>query len=792
MLQLPPALAPLAAYKQFLCYVLVPSKAKPGKMDKFPVSPVTGQVVNAHDPAHWVDAQTACNAAAVWGASYGVAFSLQASDPFFFIDIDGHYDGVQWSPLTHQIIAMFPGAAVELSQSGRGLHIIGTGLAPDHSCKDDARHLELYTQRRFIALTGQHTSGSAATDHTGALIQFAAALFPPTAGKHSGVFTLSTAPHPEWRGPTDDDDLLRRALKSNSAASVFGNKASFHDLWTANSDVLTVAYPDDDRMYNASAADAALVAHLAFWTGQHGERIERIMRREDCGLRRDKWDRAGDDYLVRTICEVISRGGDVLKDNPPEPSSLPMADAQSPQQRAVTGSTFMSGAAQLDLFKGCVYIRDRHRILVPGGHMLKPDQFNVEFGGYTYSMDDINQSFTKKAWDAFTQSTLLRAPMADTICFKPDAPPAALFDDAGRIRVNTWWPANVKRQAGDITPFLKHLRLVLPNERDQALLLSYMAACVQYKGKKFGWWPVLQGVEGNGKTLFSLCVAEAIGQHYTHWPHATDLASPFNGWLANKVFVGVEELYSQEHQAEIIEKLKTIITGAMGIQVQAKGVDQVSMTICCNGICTTNYLTAVRKTPDNARRFGMFFTAQQRKEDIEAHGMGGDYFPNLYRWLIEEGGFAIVSELLHTYPIPDEYNPATKMHRAPHTSTTDHAIVESRGGVEQQIIEAAAAGVPGFCKGWVSSGALERLLESLNLASKIPHTKRHQLMYDLGYTLHPGLTDGRVNNPIQPENRKVQLYVMRGSPEARIVGGAEIVKAYLAAQAPAGIPTNGS
>jgi hypothetical protein len=38
--------------------------------------------------------------------------------------------------------------------------------------------------------------------------------------------------------------------------------------------------------------------------------------------------------------------------------------------------------------------------------------------------------------------------------------------------------------------------------------------------------------------------------------------------------------------------------------------------------------------------------------------MTGDYFPRLYAWL-EADGFAIVSELLHTYPIPDEFNPAT-------------------------------------------------------------------------------------------------------------------------------------
>jgi hypothetical protein len=782
MQSLPPALAFLAHYRQFLCYVLVPSQTKAGKMDKLPVSPLTASVVSAHAPEHWVDAQTACNAATAWGPSYGVAFSLQKGNGLFFVDLDSHLGPSGWSPLAQQICGLFPGAALELSQSRKGLHIIGRGVAPEHGCKRDDLGLEFYTEGRFIALTGLQASGDAGTDHTGALATITQHLFPPGAGKHNGAFVLTAEPVPEWRGPTDDAELIRRALNSRSAGAAFGVRASFADLWQANVEVLRVAYPSADKLYGGSEADAALAAHLAFWTGKHGERIEQLMRQS--ALKRDKWDRHGDDYLARTICEVIARGGDVLQDKPPEPPSLPMPAAEAPSQRAVEGQTFLGADAQRDLFKGCVYVQDRHRVLVPGGNLLKPEQFRVAFGGYVFAMDDINQRTSRNSWEAFTESQILRAPMADTICFRPQDPPGSIHMDAGRARVNTWWPANVRRTVGDLSPFTTHLSKLLPNEDDRALLLAYMAACVQHKGVKFNWWPVIQGCEGNGKTLLSLCVAMAVGQHYTHWPKAADLLSPFNAWLANKVFVGLEELQAADAhtQTEVIEQLKTIITGSMGIQIQAKGVDQVSTEIVANGMATTNYKTAVRKTPDNARRFAMFFTAQQSYADLERDGMTGDYFPTLYGWLKHRDGFAIVSELLHTYPIPDELNPAVALHRAPRTSTTDDAVTESRGNVEQAIMEAVAQGVPGFCGGWVSSLSLERLLEDMNVATRIPHSKRRQIMTDLGYMLHPGLTDGRVNNPVQPDGRKVQLYVVRQSPIASMQGPAEIAKAYTAAQ----------
>lgn len=777
MQSLPTALAALAAYPQFLCYVLVPSKRKAGKMDKLPVSPRTGAVVNAHDPAHWVDAATACAVATQWGAGYGVAFVFTERDPFFFVDIDGAYDGQQWSTVAQQLVAAFPGAAIELSQSGTGLHIIGRGTVPAHSCKNIPLGLEFYTQERFVALTGTSAQGDAATDHTAALQWLTANYFPSGAAGTDGVgsegFDLSDAPDPDWRGPTDDADLIRRALASRSAANTFGNKASFADLWENNTERLARAFPDPDRLYDASSADAALISHLAFWTGRHGARIERLMRQSK--LVRDKWDR--EDYLPRTIANVLAKGGDALKDKVPEPPNTPAPVADAPMQRPVEGSTFLNGEAQRALFAGCVYVQDRHRVLVPGGALLKPDQFRATYGGYVFAMDDANQKTSRNAWEAFTESQILRAPIAETTAFKPNLPPAALIEQAGRVYVNTWWPANVPRAVGDLTPFLDHLAKLLPDERDRTMILSYMAACVQHKGVKFQWWPVIQGVEGNGKTILSVCLKYAIGAHYVHWIDAVSAKTEFNAFLNNRLLICIEELRAAEHQDEVLRKLYTIITGGEGIQIQYKGIDQVSMEICCNGICTTNFKDSVRKTANNARRFGIFFCAQQTVHDIE-RDMPGDYFPQLWDWLRNKNGFAIVNELLHTFPIPDEFNPATKMHRAPTTSTTDDAISASLGGVEQHIAEAIAQGLPGFMGGWVSTVMLEKLLEELGLAGKITLSKRRDMLVAMGYMLHPGLPDGRVNNPVQPDGRKPQLFVLRNSPLQYMSGAAEIAKRY--------------
>lgn len=745
MKTLPPQLSALAAYPQFILWKLV------GK-DKLPVSPYTGQVCDPHDSANWATADFASAALAAGIEAQGLAFAFTDADPFFFIDLDHALVNGQWSELALRVMGMFPEAAKEISQSGTGGHIIGKGRCGPHKCKNIAAGLELYTEKRFVALTGTNIVGDAGTEHSAALQALVDEFFPPDVV----AVAHGDGPDPEWRGPTDDDELIRRAMASKSAASVFGQRASFADLWERRVEVLARVFPGGDgRDYDESSADAALLSHLAFWTGRDAERMHRLMLRS--GLVRDKWNRP--DYLQRSIDSTLARPGDVLKDK---------ATIQT----------------EGDPFAGCVYIQNRHRALVPGGILLKPEQFNVRYGGKVYVLDPYNSKITRKAWEAFTESELVRPATADSICFRPELEPGVIVDVAGRTYANTWWPANVERRAGDVSPFLIHLEKLFPVRSDQEILLAYMAACVQHQGIKFQWAPVIQGAEGNGKTLLSACVAEAIGPHYTHWLQGENLKSQFNAWLDHVTFVALEELYYPEHALEMVEKMKLLISGGRGIQIEAKGVDQESMRVCANFMITTNHRNAVKKTADNARRLAVMYSAQQSKADIERDGMGEatGYFPNLWDWL-RSGGFAAVSEYLYTYPIPTHLNPAGALHRAPKTSSTDEAIRESAGAIEQHIEEAIAQGTPGMMGGWISSTVLDRLLsETLKVGARLTHTKRRDMLKEMGYVRHPGLPDGRVNNPVAPDNRCPRLYILENHPNKYLTGAAEIAKAYSAAQ----------
>lgn len=804
MLALPPALAGLAEYRQFLLYKIVPgiprADGKPVKDRKISLHPYTLRAVDAHDPSVWVSAQEACALAAAHGKPYGVAFSVQPSDPFFFIDIDKAWNGTEWSPLAQQLCAMFPGAAIEVSQSGTGLHIFGRGVVPLHSCKNVPLGIELYTEYRFAALTGTGATGDVNSDHTAALAHLVGTYFPPIVGDGIREEGWTEAPVPEWRGPTDDAELLRRAMQSRGAGAVFGGRAAFADLWNANEGPLAVSYPDPDRGYDASSADAALAQHLCFWTGKDMARVERLMRQS--ALVRDKWDRYDrvyGSYLGRTITRAAGMARDVLQDKPMEPlagapaplvapnaptpavapagpTPAPVAIDTSPRPAAITGNTYLTPAQQMDFFAGCVYVSDVHGVLVPGGYLRKPDRFKVLYGGYSFVMDATNSKVTKDAWEAFTLSQCFRAPRAERTCFRPDMPPGAIVTDGSRTEVNLWWPSGARRAKGDPTPFLRHVALLVPNEWDRIVVLSYLAALVQLQGTKFQWCPIIQGAEGNGKTILSRCVAEAIGQRYTHWVRADLISEKFNAWLTNRTFIGVEDIYVPESKREVWEALKPMITGEFQA-VEPKGVDQDVRNICANFLLNSNFRNAVRKTA-NDRRLAYIYTAQQNEADVR-RDMGSDYFPNLWRWLKQEDGFAIVADFLDTYRIDSSID---LQGRAPTTSSRAEAIEASRGNVEQEVMECVVQGKQGFRGGWISSMAFDKLLDATHMASRIPRNNRKEVLEGLGYFYHPALADGRVNNDVLPDAGKPRLYLRQDNPAWNLTGPAEVAKAYSAAQ----------
>ncbi len=783
---LPPALAPLGAFRQFILYRLVPDGAK---TQKKPIDPRTLMVADPHNPESWASFEEVAAILPALGTSHGIGFVFTADDPFWFLDIDGAWDGSAWSAIAQQACAELAGCAVEVSQSGRGLHIFGTGVLPPHSSRNANLHTEFYSSKRFVALTGLNAVGSAGHDPGPALAAYVQRYFPVAVGGAGGIDAgwWSEEPVAAWRGPTDDDTLIMRACRSRSAFNTFGGKACFLDLWEANADALGESFPPDRAgdAYNASTADAALAQHLCFWTGNDAARIERLMRQS--ALQRDKWDDR-DDYLPRTIRKACSMQTEFLADAPPSASPFATEVKRAPvaiEAVPVTDSTFLTPIEQVDFFRGCVYVLDEDKFMLPTGMRVDSTRFNRVFGGRTFVLDKGNERVTRKASEAFTESQAYRFPRVDTTCFRPRLDAGAVLLEGGRSLVNTWVPLNTPRAAGDSTRFWTHLAKMLPDEEDQRILAYYLAACVQMQGLKFQWAPLVQGTTGNGKSMLSQFVRKAIGREYCHTARAKNIDNDFNAWMDNRTFVSVDEIYIPDKRLNILETLKEMITGDEQ-EVTHKGVDSRTRDICCNFAFFTNHRDGIRKNR-HERRIAPFYTAQQEPEDLARDGFTESYFRDYVQWLKAEGeyagqtpGYSIISEMLWTIEIPDQYNPMNHP-RAPRTSSTEASIVASRGPAEQEVIEAVEQDEMGFKGGWISSVMLKRLLAGSSY--RVAPSAQEDLVKNLGYRPHPALKNGRVNNTVLPDAGKPKLYVHESFPALLALGSAaEVARAYSAAQ----------
>lgn len=837
------ALGPLANSKCFVLYRLIPKDG--GKADKVPTDHRTGANSNAQDPATWMTAPEAEYWAGQYGGGFGVGIVIYEGSGLFCVDLDEAWEGQGWSQWALSVVQRFPGAYGEVSVSGRGLHIIGRyqGALDPHGTKLLPLRTEAYTKERFIALTGSGAQGDPLSDHTAALRGFLMEYFPPR-HDGTATAEWTTEPVAEWRGPADDAELVNRALRSNSIGGTFGGKANFTDLWTANAEKLARIFPPQSygKDFDHSSADQALANHLAFWTGSNCERMARLMRYS--GLARDKWEREDyfqgtilhavatqkEWYKDRTMAQATpaaptepqpvgqSPAGASLATpitlaynteqgrlNPPGsgPTDVqgiaPANTATGPHENKAAHTlpgvnipvpvtlqpgecpapgTLATSTEQEAMFAGCTYVEDIDNVLMPDGVLLDSKRFDNRFPGITFIVTADGTKPTRSAWDAFVQSEVLAFPKVRGLFFAPTEPSGAVVMRDGHRFINSYVPTTVECTAGDYTPFWAHLKKLLPNGQDAETLLYYMAAMVQNQGAKFPWCPFIQGVEGNGKSFLCEAVERCIGPKYTHRANAAKLDAMHNAELYGKIFIRMDEVKIDHARGSVWETIKMLVTETR-LEIRAMHTDKVTREVCFNLMLLSNHKNGIRKT-ENDRRIAPFFCAQQIASDLQRDGLTGDYFNNLWTWA-ESGGWAVIHWFLRSIQIPDEFNPATRCKRAPTTTSTLDAIMESWGAAEQEVKEALDAGLPGFKNGWVSSSALDVLLAKIGKENSVPRQKRRTLLNTLGYQPHPALSNGR--SPVRlSDGSQPVIYVKEGSAQAELTDPRAIMDAYVGAQ----------
>jgi primase-polymerase (primpol)-like protein len=636
-------LAALKQYPQFIAY-RTELDTTSGKLKKIPTVSVT-------DQSKWMSYDAAQQLAATHPSQFGMGFVLHPElSRIAVVDVDGCRDPQtgKLSDLALDMIAMLPGAYVEVSISGAGIHIwfSYSGDMPAHACRSNGS--EFYHRDRFFALGTPYTgdghpegfiNGTVKMDLTVMLPWLVAQYFPPDTARTETAW--SDGPREDWSGPADDTELLRRALNSLSTAQAFQKKASFADLWLANEQALTTSYPDPNgRPYDASAADAALAQHLAFWTGCDCERIERMMQKS--ALKRDKWER--EDYLPRTILGAVSRQDRVYGDD-----KLASVEASKRRQEQIaenlkigkgsedhpTSSVLTEG----EMLERYVYIIEGKRVL------------DLEYPRRIFALDEwksahkssrTNGEETAKLWERNPNRK-----QVDTVTFRPGFEQVT-EDPEGKIAANTWRPIERTATPGDASLFVHHIDYLFG--ADVSRFLDFLAHIEQRPGElPHTGWVHISPQQGTGRNWLSSVLCRVwSGYVAASFDLSGTLRTGFNGLLSQKQLAIVDEINEGGNDArwENAETLKSLITSEHR-HINPKYGHQRLEYNACRWLIFSNHTSALPLT-ERDRRFEIV-----RNDNPP---MPAEYYAQLYAAVKDPGFIAGVAELLRTRNI-SAFNP---------------------------------------------------------------------------------------------------------------------------------------
>lgn len=382
-----------------------------------------------------------------------------------------------------------------------------------------------------------------------------------------------------------------------------------------------------------------------------------------------------------------------------KPTPAPTVTETSQDLAVETLPEILSAYECKEYFKNCFFVERTGEIFNPKGRFMNATKFNGTFGGKQFIISSTGK-LTDEPWKAALRSTVFQIPKVDHVRFLPDKETFEIVNDAlGRKGLNTYIPAKIDMCEGDLSLWFDHMNRILPNKEDQRILFEYMAHCVKYKGVKIPWSPMLQSAEGIGKTAFTLIMSHALGDMYVYSPKAPELVnsgSTFNAWQSGKLMIMVDEIKIDERR-ELIEILKPMISEAR-IEIQRKGVDQDMEDNPANWFFFSNYKDAVPINKDG-RRYSIFYSVLQSKQDILNAGMDKQYFNTFFNWLKYGGGLQAITHWLMHYPIEKEGVPVT----APETSSYNEALEISRSPMEVVIHNNVKDNISGFAGGYVST-----------------------------------------------------------------------------------------
>lgn len=200
-----------------------------------------------------------------------------------------------------------------------------------------------------------------------------------------------------------------------------------------------------------------------------------------------------------------------------------------------------------------------------------------------------------------------------------------------------------------------HLAHLLADERERRMLLDWLAYVVQNPGKRVNYAPLLQGVQGDGKSFFAFLLSAVMGAPNVRMGNAHILEGSFTGWAEGQCVMAIEEIRLIGHNRyDVLNRVKPFITNSV-VEIHPKGRNPYNVENTTNYLLFTNYRDAMPLS-ENERRFLVLFSQWQSADELRKFmEENPDYYHELYGALDESA--AAIRYWLLQHELSDDFNP---------------------------------------------------------------------------------------------------------------------------------------
>ena len=234
----------------------------------------------------------------------------------------------------------------------------------------------------------------------------------------------------------------------------------------------------------------------------------------------------------------------------------------------------------------------------------------------------------------------------------------------------------------------RHLHLMFQDEREENIMLGWLAHNVQFPGRIIGWAPFIPGEPGVGKTFFSRLLRATMGVQNVSEVNVASIATQFKGWAAGAAVNVLEEVKLHgTNRYDVMNNLKPYITN-LEVPMERKGQDSCMVPNFTNYLLFSNFLNGI--PIDNSERRYCCLPSKLTTEDgvrLLAEG----HFARLFDQGVDSQAGGLRKWLLEVEIVPEVLGK-----RAPVTEGRAETIAMGESEaveIGKQVIEDGAVGV---------------------------------------------------------------------------------------------------